>query len=142
VLDLIRLAEDRWLARAATTRPDGTPVSIEEVLVCEGMPNVEVVIDVRGDHTFLVLRERQDPEHVLVERAISPATPPLRVVGRVAVGRRPRPAHRREADRREAGQPGGRTRPSLSMSAEPAPSTAMTWPEMKRADSVHRNITQ
>jgi hypothetical protein len=80
VLDLIRLAEDRWLARAATARPDGTPVSIEEVLVCEGMPNVEVVIDVRGDHSFLVLRERHDPEHVLVERPISPETPPLRVV--------------------------------------------------------------
>jgi len=80
VLDLIRLAEDRWLVRAATTRADGTPVSIEEVLVCEGMPNVEVVIDVRGDYSFLVLRERHNHEHVLVERAISPEVAPLRVV--------------------------------------------------------------
>jgi hypothetical protein len=80
VLDLIRLAEDRWLVRAAAARRDGTTVALEEILVCDGMPNVEAVIDLRGDETFLVLRERHDPERVLIERALDAETPPLRVV--------------------------------------------------------------
>jgi hypothetical protein len=80
VLDLIRLAEDRWLVRAAATRRDGTTVSLEEVLVCRGMPNIESAIDLRGDETFLVLRERHDTEHVLLERALDAETRPLRVV--------------------------------------------------------------
>jgi hypothetical protein len=80
VLDLVRLADDRWLVRAAAARRDGSTVAIEEVLVCTGVPNVEVVIDLRGDESFLVLRERHDPAHVLVERSIEPATAPLRVV--------------------------------------------------------------
>ncbi len=80
MLDLIRLANDRWLVRAAAARRDGTTIAIEEILVCEGMPNIEAVIDLRGDESFLVLRERHEPSHVLVERSIEPATAPLRVV--------------------------------------------------------------
>jgi hypothetical protein len=80
VLDLIRLADDRWLVRAAAAREDGTPIALEEILVCEGMPNVEAVIDLRGDHRYLVLRERHDHEHVLAERAIEAVPAPLRVV--------------------------------------------------------------
>jgi hypothetical protein len=81
VLDLIRLADDRWLVRAAATRRDGTVVSFEEVLVCEGVPDVELVVDLRGEHAYLVLRERHDPDHVLVERAIdNDPAPALRVV--------------------------------------------------------------
>jgi hypothetical protein len=79
-LDLIRLAADRWLVRAAVARRDGSTVAIEEVLVCDGVPNIEAVIDLRGDESYLVLRERHDPAHVLVERSIEPETVPLRVV--------------------------------------------------------------
>jgi hypothetical protein len=80
VLDLIRLADDRWLVRAAVARRDGSTIAIEEILVCKGVPNVEAVIDVRADEAYLVLRERQDHDHVLVERALAPETAPLRVV--------------------------------------------------------------
>ena len=81
MLDLIRLPDDRWLARAATARQDGTPIALEEILVCKGMPNIEAVIDRRDGHAYLVLRERRDPDHVLAERAVEPvATAPLRVV--------------------------------------------------------------
>jgi hypothetical protein len=80
VLDLIRLAADRWLVRAAAARRDGTTVALEEILVCDGVPNIEAVIDLRGDQSFLVLRERHDPDHVLAERSIEAEPEPLRVV--------------------------------------------------------------
>jgi hypothetical protein len=80
VLDLIRLAADRWLVRAAAARRDGTTVALEEILVCDGVPNIEAVIDLRDDQSFLVLRERHDPDHVIAQRSIEAEPEPLRVV--------------------------------------------------------------
>jgi hypothetical protein len=78
VLDLIRLAEDRWLARAFAVCRDGTTAVLEKVLQCRDVPHVEAVVDARDDHTLLVLRERHDPARVLAARAIERA--PLRLV--------------------------------------------------------------
>jgi hypothetical protein len=94
VLDLIRLAEDRWLARAVATRRDGTTAVLEEVFVCRGVPHVEAVIDLRDDRAYLVLRERHDPDHVLARQSVEPERTPLRVVWdatRHAAGVRPTP---------------------------------------------------
>jgi hypothetical protein len=61
-------------------RRDGTTVALEEILVCNGVPNIEAVIDLRGDESYLVLRERHNHENVLMERSIEADDAPLRVV--------------------------------------------------------------
>ena len=64
MLDLIRLGEGRWLARAVT-RFDGTTIVLEEILECDGVPHVEAVIDLDAVPAQLVLRHRDAPAIVL-----------------------------------------------------------------------------
>jgi hypothetical protein len=80
VLDLVRLAEDRWLARVVVRRRDGSSVVLEEFLVCRGLPNVEAVIDVRDGQNCVVLRERDAPERVLGARPLDPDPTPLKLI--------------------------------------------------------------
>ena len=68
-LDLIRLGEGRWLARAVT-RFDGTMIVLEEVLECDGLPHVEAVIDVEVEPARLIIRHRDAPSIVLAERQL------------------------------------------------------------------------
>ncbi|HEX7095568.1 MAG TPA: hypothetical protein VF183_06780 [Acidimicrobiales bacterium] len=80
VLDLVRLTEDRWLARAAATRRDGTTVLLEEVLTSRGLPRIEAVTTVRDDGMWLELRDRDDPSSVLARASLEVPRVRLRVV--------------------------------------------------------------
>jgi hypothetical protein len=69
VLDLIRLGEGRWLARAVT-HFDGEMVVLEEVLESDGLPRVEAVLDLDAEPAMLVIRHRDAPSHVLATRQL------------------------------------------------------------------------
>jgi hypothetical protein len=96
VLDLVRLAEDRWLARVVVRRRDGSSVILEEILVCRGLPNVEAVIDVREGRSCVVLRARDAPDRVLGARPLDAEPAPLKLIHAAAVPpERPAPARPR-----------------------------------------------
>lgn len=80
MLDIVRLAEDRWLARAVTTRRDGVTVVLEEVLVSRDMPKVEAATILRDDRAWLVLRDRDDPDAVIAETSLEVPHVRLRLV--------------------------------------------------------------
>ena len=69
MLDLIRLGEGRWLARAAT-RFDGEAVVLEEILQCDTLPRVEAVIDLDAGPATLVIRHRDEPSIVFASRQL------------------------------------------------------------------------
>ena len=69
MLDLIRLGERRWLARAVT-RFEGEPVVLEEILECDWVPRVEAVVDVSTVPAQFVIRDRDEPAIVLAVRQL------------------------------------------------------------------------
>lgn len=80
MLDLVRLAEDRWLARAVATRRDGVAVLLEEVLTSREIPKVEAAVTSHDDAAWLVLRDRDDPATVFAEVSLEVPYPRLRLV--------------------------------------------------------------
>ena len=80
MLDLIRLAEDRWLARAVATRRDGVTVLLEEVLTSRDMPKVEAAMVWRDEARWVVLRDRDDPSVVFAETSLEVPYVRLRLV--------------------------------------------------------------
>jgi hypothetical protein len=69
VLDLMRVGEERWLARAVT-QFDGATVVLETFLECEHLPRVEAAIDLTSIPARLVIRHRDEPSIVFASRQL------------------------------------------------------------------------